>query len=176
MTNRKPIAIETLTVKPYDLLENQWMLLACGDFKTGHFNTMTIAWGSFGVMWNRPFVLIAVRPTRYTYEFTNQYDDFTVTAFADEYRNDLSILGSKSGRDGDKLAETRLTPIASEKIASPGFAEAELIIECKKMFWHDFDPKQFINAEIEKQYNSNDYHRVYYGEILNISGIAKYAS
>jgi flavin reductase (DIM6/NTAB) family NADH-FMN oxidoreductase RutF len=92
---------------------------------------MTVAWGSMGVMWGKPFAQVVVRPVRYTFEFMEQYDSFTLCAFPAEYRQTLLMLGTKSGRDGDKIAESGLTPVVSANVAAPGFAEAELIVELR---------------------------------------------
>jgi len=160
--------LKKIDQNPFFLWDDKWFLLTSGDFAKGHFNCMTVAWGSFGIMWRRPFAQIVVRPNRYTFEFTNQYPDFTLCVFPDQYRDALKILGSKSGRDGDKIKETDLTPIASNHVSAPGFAEAELIYECKKNYWQDFEPKNFIDERIEKLYSKDDYHRVYYGEIVGL--------
>ena len=141
--NLKPIAVKDFSPRIFHLFDEQWLLLACGDFSKKHFNAMTISWGSIGIIWNRPFVQVVVRPSRYTFEFMNQYDTFTVSAFREEYRDALNLLGSTSGRDGDKITEAGLTPIASAKIAAPAYAEAELILECRKMYWDDFHPEHF---------------------------------
>lgn len=150
------------------------MLLTNGDFTAGHFNTMTVGWGSLGVMWGRPFVQVVVRPTRYTYEFMEQYDTFTLCAFPEAYRQALQLLGTKSGRDGDKIAEAGLTPIASTLIPAPGFAEAGLIVECRKIYWQDMDPAHFLDLTIEKHYAKKDYHRIYFGEVVAINGTEAY--
>ena len=171
---RKPIAIENFTVKAYGLFEVQWMLLTSGDFSARSYNAMTISWGSLGVMWGRPFAQVVVRPIRHTYEFMEQFDSFTLCVFPKEYRKALSLLGTKSGRDGDKIAESGLTPIASGCVAAPGFAEAELIIECRKIYWQDMDPDHFLDPEIAKNYPKQDYHRIYYGEIAAVEGIERY--
>ncbi|GMT45584.1 MAG: hypothetical protein IEMM0006_1416 [bacterium] len=157
-----------------ELWKNQWLLLTVGDLEKGDFNTMTVAWGSMGIMWRKPFVMVVVRPTRYTFGFMNRYPDFTLSTFPKEYHKDLSLLGKKSGRDGDKIAETRLHPIASETIESPAFAEAELILECKKIYWEDLNPGHFLDPSIEKNYKNHDEHRMYFGEILRIKGTEKY--
>ncbi len=174
--------IELINIQPEDfntdifkLWSKDWLLLTAGDFSKKEFNCMTIAWGSFGVMWNKPFVQVVVRPQRYTYEFMEKYNDFTVCVFPNEYRNDLSLLGSKSGRDGDKLAETKLTAIASELVKTPSYQEAELILECKKMFSLDMKPENFLDPVNLKNYPSKDFHRVYFGEIVNIKGREKYS-
>jgi len=157
-----------------ELWKNQWLLLTVGDFEKGDFNTMTVAWGSLGVMWRKPFAMVVVRPTRYTFGFMNRFPDFTLTAFPEKYRKDLSLLGKKSGRDGDKIAKTRLHPVASEIIKSPAFAEAELILECKKIYWEGLNPGNFLDPSIAKNYKNHDEHRMYFGEVLRIKGTEKY--
>ena len=173
---RQLIPPDKLRVDPHALWGEQWFLLTCGDFEAGHSNTMTVAWGSFGTMWSKPFAQIVVRPVRYTFEFLEQYDTFTLSAFAEAQRPALQLLGSKSGRDGDKISETGLTPVASTKVTSPAFEEAELIVECRKMYAQDMDPACFVDAELDKNYPKKDYHRIYYGEIVAAHGEETYIS
>lgn len=173
---RHPIAAEQFLIKSHSLWADQWLLLTAGDFQQGHFNTMTVGWGSFGTMWSRPFAQVVVRPTRYTYEFMNTYDTFTLCGLPEEYKKALTILGSKSGRDGDKIAEAGLTPIAASQVAAPGFAEAELLVECRKIYWDDMAPEQFLDSSIENSYPLKDYHRIYFGEIVAISGENTYST
>ena len=156
------------------LFNDQWLLLSSGDFEKGHYNTMTISWGSLGIMWGRPFAQVVVRPVRYTYQFMNQYDTFTLCGLPSEHRPALQLLGSKSGRDGDKIAEAGLTPIASTQVPAPSFAEAELVIECQKIYWQDMEPAQFLDPGIEKAYAARDYHRIFFGEIVAILGTEAY--
>ncbi|MCP4541074.1 MAG: flavin reductase family protein [Chloroflexi bacterium] len=167
---RKQIPVDQFVVKPHHLWDKQWMLLTSGDFSKGQFNTMTVGWGSLGTMWGQPFVQIVVRPIRYTYEYTEQYDTFTLCAFPAEYRKALQLLGKKSGRDGDKIAEAGLTPVASTQVAAPGFAEAELVIECCKTYWDDLKPAHFLDSNIAKNYPDQHYHRIYFGKIVAIYG------
>jgi len=161
-------------VKSHYLWDKQWMLLTSGDFATGKFNTMTVGWGSIGTMWGRPFVQVVVRPTRYTYEFMEGYDTFTLSAFPREYRKALQHLGTRSGRKEDKIDAAGLTPIASTEVKAPGFDEAELIIECRKIYWDDMNAGHFLDGRIEKNYPQKDYHRIYFGKILAIYGVDQY--
>lgn len=172
--DRRTVPWEELTVRIHHLWEEQWLLLTAGDFGGGRYNTMTIAWGSLGVMWNRPFAQVVVRPTRYTHQFMEQYDTFTLCAFPEAHRGALNLLGTRSGRDGDKIGASGLTPIASTVVAAPGFAEAELIIECRKIYSDDFDPARFLDPAIERNYPKKDYHRVYFGEVVAIQGTEGY--
>ena len=165
-----------LSINPHYLFDRQSLLLAAGDYSAGDFNEMTIGWGSIGTMWNKPFVEVVVRPTRFTYGFMEDYEDFTVSAFPQEFKKTLSFLGTRSGRDGNKLAETNLTAIVSQKVKSPSFEEAELTIECRTIYSSDFDPTRFVDPEIDLRYPEKDYHRVYYGEIVAILGTEKFVS
>jgi flavin reductase (DIM6/NTAB) family NADH-FMN oxidoreductase RutF len=171
---RKKIDITKLTIQPYNLFHNQWVLLTAGDFQSGEFNAMTIGWGALGTMWSKPFVFVAVRHSRYTYMFMGKYNTFTLTAFPEEYQDSLRLLGSRSGRDGDKIKVSGLTPEASIQVAAPSFKEAELVIECRKIYADDLNPAHFLDETIHKHYPNRDYHCIYYGEILLAAGIDKY--
>ncbi len=166
--NRKDIAIEDFRYDPAQLRDH-WLSLFAGDFNSGAYNAMTISWGSYGQIWNKMFFQVFVRPTRYTYEFMEKYDTFTLNAFEPKYKQALSILGSKSGRDGDKIALAGLTPMASREVAAPCFREASLVIECRKMYWQDIDNAHFLDSTIEGNYPKKDYHRMYFGEIVRVS-------
>ena len=157
-----------------DLWSTKWLVLTSGDFEKKDFNSMIVGWGSLGVMWNRPFAQVVVRPTRHTYNFMEQYDSFTLCALPEKYRKALNLLGSKSGRHGDKIAESGLRSMASTKVAAPAYAEAELIIECRKIYWDDFKPEHFLDQRIHSNYPLKDYHRIYFGEILAVLGEHKY--
>jgi flavin reductase (DIM6/NTAB) family NADH-FMN oxidoreductase RutF len=94
-----------------------------------------------------------------------QYPDFTLCAFPEAYRGKLQFVGSRSGRDGDKIRDSGLTPIASQVVAAPSFDEAELVLECRKLYWQDLDPLHFLDPQVESLYPQKDYHRMYCGEI-----------
>ena len=170
------IPFERFTSQVFHLFDEQWLLLTAGDFAQKTFNTMTISWGSLGIIWGRPFVQVVVRPTRHAHGFMERFDTFTVTAFPERHRRALNVLGSKSGRDGDKLAGVGLTPVAAARVAAPTFAEAELVLECRKLYRSAFDPRHFLDPAIAANYPQKDYHTVYFGEIVVLRGAAKYAA
>jgi flavin reductase (DIM6/NTAB) family NADH-FMN oxidoreductase RutF len=165
---KKEIDPFELEVKVNELWMNKWLLLTSGNYEQNDFNTMTVAWGSLGIMWNRPFAQAVVRPTRFTYEFIEKYDSFTLCSFPDKFRDALKLLGTKSGRDTDKITKSGLTPVKSVSIDSPSFEEADLVLECRKIYFDDFKPANFIDPEIDKNYPLKDYHRIYFGEIQKI--------
>ena len=171
---RIEIPVEKFMTCPHDLWNNRWFLLTCGSFEKREFNTMTVSWGSMGTLWNKSFVQVVVRPSRFTFQFMEKFNSFTLSVLPESHREALQLLGSKSGRDGDKIQDAGLTPIPSKKIESPGFAEAELIIECRKIYYDDMEPSHFLDYELNSHYPERDYHRIYFGEIITISGNQSY--
>ncbi|MDD3179651.1 MAG: flavin reductase [Opitutaceae bacterium] len=172
--NRKSIPVDDLGTRFHHLWNSQWFLLTAGDFTTRDFNTMTVSWGSLGVMWNRPVAQVVVRPVRHTFGFLERHATFTLCAFPERYHEALVLLGSKSGYDGDKIAESGLTPQGASVVAAPVFAEAELVLECRKIYSDDFNPARFLDPSIASNYPNKDYHRIYFGEIVAIAGTDKY--
>jgi flavin reductase (DIM6/NTAB) family NADH-FMN oxidoreductase RutF len=166
---RQAIPIEKFTIRPKVLWADQWLLLTAGDFRLNEYNAMTVGWGSAGFMWGIPFVQVVIRPHRYTFGFMERFDTFTLSAFPETWRPALQLLGSRSGRSGNKIAEAGLTPIPSTKIAAPGYEEAELVMECRKIYWDDMERARFLDPRIEKNYPQRDYHRIYYGELVAIT-------
>jgi len=168
------IPIEQFITNTYSLLDKQWLVLNAGDFASGQFNSMVVSWGGLGVIWNKACTMVVVRPSRYTYGFMERYPTFTLCAFPGEYRSALNLLGSRSGRDGDKIAASGLTPTALEGVDSPAYEEAELVIACRKLYWSDIDPAHFCDPALDAHYPKMDYHRQYLAEILFVRGIEAY--
>jgi flavin reductase (DIM6/NTAB) family NADH-FMN oxidoreductase RutF len=168
------INIRDLRMNIFERFDKSWFVLTSGDYKTSHFNAMTISWGSLGTIWDKPFAQVVVRPSRYTFEFMDKSDSFTLCAFGKKQKSALNLLGTQSGREGDKIKASGLTPIPSTQVASPGFKEANLIIECRKIYWQDLDPSHFLLPEIEHKYPKQDYHRAYFGEVLAVFGSIVY--
>ena len=173
---REEISLSHLRLPVYSSWSNDWFLLTCGDHSAGRFNTMTVGWGGLGCMWKRPMAMVVVRPHRYTYEFMEEYPDFTICHFPSGHSEALDYCGSHSGRDVNKIDECGLSPIASKSIGSPGFEEADLIIECSKMYFDDFKPEHFLAGFIEENYPAKDYHRLYLGEIKAAFGTGQYGA
>ena len=165
-----PIDPKMFTGKFFEIWNSGWFLLTSGDYQAGRYNCMTVSWGSFGCLWNLPVAMVVVRPSRYTFEFINQHESFTLCAFPEEYRKDLTYLGTHSGRDGDKIAHSDLVPCAARQVAAPVFEQAELAIECRRVYWHDLAPEHFQDVRIQPHYPQGDYHRMLVGEILAVSG------
>lgn len=153
---------ETITENVFKLLNKDWMLITAGTLQ--RYNTMTASWGGLGVLWNKKICFCVIRPQRYTRQFVDQEEFFSLSFFTDQYRQMLEFCGSHSGRDCSKAAACGLSPFEF----SPGvisFAEARLILGCRKIYFQDFDPTHFLDPAIAELYPQNDYHRMYIGEL-----------
>ncbi len=146
------------------LLADGWALVSAGDEES--LNTMTVSWGAIGELWGKDYATIYIRPQRYTLEFLDKKDYFTLSFFPEEYKNALTLCGRKSGRDTDKISETGLTPNFSEK--APLFDEAKLVLVCRKTAKQQFDPNCFIDKKIMDNYQQNDFHYMFFGEIEKV--------
>lgn len=165
MTNFKEIKPKEFNYSPFKLIGEDWMLITAE--KDGKVNTMTASWGGLGVMWNKNVAYIVIRPQRYTKEFVDSADSFSLTFFDDSFREILSYLGTKSGRDEDKIKKSNLTVVHDNNI--PYFEEASIAIFCKKLFAQEYKPESFIDLEINKKcYPNSDHHTLYIGEVTKI--------
>lgn len=151
-------------INPFEKFYQHWALVTAGN--KDNFNTMTVAWGSMGTVWSRPIVTIYIKPCRYTYNFLNENDYFTVSFYDEKYKKEMSILGTKSGKDIDKVALTSLTPV--EVNGSMSFAEANCTIVLKKIYYQDMDINQMPSAVVDRYYTEELPHRMYIGEVVEI--------
>ncbi len=159
----KPIDVKSYQANPSALIGDQWMLITAGNKEK--CNTMTAAWGGLGVLWAKPVATIHVRPQRYTFEFTEQEDYFTLTFFDQSYKDKLMLCGRQSGRDMDKIKECGFTVNYGTGDA-PYFEEAQLVLVCKKIYRQRMEPECFLSEDIAKYYPDEDYHWTYVGEIV----------
>ena len=164
----KTINISDLTLSPFTAFDKRWMVLSAGDFAKCDWNSMTVSWGFIGTMWNKPAVQIVVRPQRHTREFLDKYEAFTLCSFPEKYRPALQILGSKSGRNCDKVAESGLRPTAASAVAAPIFEEADLVLECRKLFRQTTSGESLLDPSLNAMYPENDYHVFYIGEVVAV--------
>lgn len=149
---------------PLYALDKEWALLTAGTKEK--FNAMTVSWGGLGTLWHKPVVTVYVRPNRYTYEIMEDNDNFTISFYDEKHRKDLTTLGTKSGRDGNKIALTSLTPEFLETAVS--FKEAKLTLVCKKIYYQDLDGNNISPSEKDKFYGKEPIHRMYIGEVVDI--------
>ncbi len=155
------ISVYSLNENPFDAINNQWMLITAGKEKV---NTMTASWGGLGIMWNKEVATCFIRPQRYTFEFVENEEYFSLCFFGSGQREALKLCGTLSGRDCDKIAQAGLHVVKGE--LAPYFEEAETVLICRKIYKDRIKPEGFIDPSIEKNYANGDYHYVYMGEIV----------
>ena len=165
-----------------DFTENgfQWFhdaeLLAAGDKEKS--NAMTIGWGGIGTLWGRTALTVYVAEKRYTKEFLDKAEYFTVMAFDVEQSRSaegrfqckkvLNYMGTKSGRDGDKAQALGLHTAYTAN-GTPYYTEAAMVIECKIMYAAPFEPQYFKSDAPKKMYANfpAGIHSMYIGEVVN---------
>lgn len=157
------INIAEQSFNPFEKIGKQWMLISAGTANS--WNTMTASWGGVGVIWGKPSATCYIRHSRYTKEFVDKSEYFTLTFLKDGHRDALSLLGSKSGRDMDKMHDSGLTSIFVD--GQPTFEEAELVLVCRKRCKSEIAPEDILQQEIiDNNYADRDFHTMYIGEIV----------
>lgn len=165
----------------FELFAKRWALVTAGNMD--HFNSCTVGWGSLGTIWGRPgsggsIVTVYLHPARYTRDVMLESDHFTVSFFPEKYRGALGIMGSRSGRDHDKVDESGLTPVAFG--SSVTYEEADLTFLCRKLYQHQLAREDLV-TDIQDYYRVNpkvypvdengDWqpHWLFIGDILDVS-------
>ena len=166
----KEIPVSELQLEPTRKMAKEWFLLTAGNGQRG-YNTMTCSWGHTGSIWGTgggwPTAVCYVRPQRHTKAFMDREEFYTISFFPEEYKKDLSYLGSHSGREGDKVANTGLTPVFRDGVTF--FAEASLVLVCRKLYQAPLKEEYFIDKSIVSQhYPEKDFHDMYIGQIVKV--------
>ncbi len=164
MPEFKEIKASEINGNLIDKLKNEWMLITAQ--KEDKVNTMTASWGGFGELWGKDVSYIVVRPSRYTYEFLQQGEFYSLCFFDNSKKDILASCGKESGRDTDKISKHNLSVSFDD---APYFEEAQLVIICKKLYSQmiqkeNFEDKNFADAT----YPDSDIHRLYIGEIVKV--------
>lgn len=151
-------------VNSFEIFDQEWALVTAGERDS--FNTMTISWGGLGTLWGKPVASIYVKPVRYTHQFLECNDYFTLSFYTEDYRKALVLLGSRSGRDGDKVAAAGLTPEFLEKAVT--FKEARATLLCRKIYRQDMDAATMPQEVVADYYKAESPHTMYIGEVIDI--------
>lgn len=161
----QPYPIDVLEMNPFTKIGKEWALVTAGN--KSKCNTMTVSWGGVGVLWGKNVVYIFIRDSRYTKEFIDNGDFFSISFLDKAYRDTLNYCGAHSGRDVDKFEEAGLTPAFRHSIPYPD--EANFVILCKKMAAVPITEDSFVDPSISKKwYADGDMHTMYVGEIIDL--------
>ncbi len=173
MTVRNAVAYDHRLSKTLALLTQPGLLLAATR-RNGESNVMAIGWATVGTAWGRPIFQVMVRPSRYTYELLEESGEFTVNVPTGAMRDWVTVTGTRSGRDFDKIGASGVAVSRGQGVATITLDESPMVYECRVVHRNDvlspnLDPEIAASA-----YAGGDYHRVYWGEIVGAYATADY--
>ena len=158
--------MKELNINPFTKFDKEFALVTAGSKEK--FNSMTISWGMMGTIYNEKAVTIYIRPSRYTMEFLKEEEYFTIAFLKEEFRKAYGVMGSKSGRDVDKVKVTGLNPMFLENGIT--YEEAETTLVCKKIYMNELNKDSLANEMLEFYKNSGeeDPHYLIMGKVEDI--------
>ncbi len=161
----QPYPIKEIEFNPFVRFGDNWGALTTkADDKV---NSMTISWGGVGVLWDKPVATVYVRESRFTKELLDKSDSFSVSFLDDKYRRTLKYMGQVSGRNEDKIKNSRLT--INDYKGIPFIDEGNFIVICKKMYSLPLTLENVVDKGVEEQfYKTKDLHTMYLGEIVEL--------
>jgi flavin reductase (DIM6/NTAB) family NADH-FMN oxidoreductase RutF len=167
MVSEMSVKFEEFVPETIAKLENPGCLLV-GAKKDGKCNVMTIGWALMGVFWSMPIFLVAVRHSRFTHEFIEDGDEFTVNVPGEGLDETVSHCGGVSGREHDKFAECKLNLVKGKKVKVPVIRECKIHYECRVVY--KLEVKHgIVPADVKTRfYAKKDYHTLYFGKILAV--------
>ena len=165
MHNFQTYPIDMLEFNPFTKIGKEWALVTTNaDTKD---NTMTISWGGMRVMWGKNVVYVFIRDTRYTKEFIDKNEFFSISFLDETYRQALNYCGAHSGRDEDKIANAGLN--SNHKMGIPFIDESNLVLLCHKLSATRITEDSFLSPDIkEKWYPDGNMHTMYIAEIMEV--------
>jgi flavin reductase (DIM6/NTAB) family NADH-FMN oxidoreductase RutF len=98
--------------------------------RSGKPNVMTASWG--GICCSRPpCVAVSLRKATYTHGNIVARKAFTISIPSEAHVRAADHFGIASGRDGDKFAAAKLTPVRSDLVDAPYVKEFPMVVECR---------------------------------------------
>lgn len=164
------ISPEQITENVFKTVGKDWHCITAGNDSL--FNSMTASFGGWGILFSKPATWCMLRADRYTLEIMRKQQTYTMSYFDDQYKSQLLLFGSKSGRNSQKMSETTLTPVKTPQ-GNISYKEARLIIECKLIEVTTVSPDDYYSEEGRKfvtdAYDEiKKYHKLVFGEITGV--------
>lgn len=161
----KEIKPEECNDNVFSLIGKEWMLVTAGSEEK--VNSMTASWGGLGIMWGKHVAYVVIRPQRYTKEFVDRKERFSLNFMTEEYREILNYMGTVSGRTEDKIAVSGLHIEMQGNV--PAFEESRMVMVCKKLFAQEMTKESFLQEDtIGTWYPGEDFHTMYIAQIEQI--------
>ncbi len=159
------LSLDSLKENPFQMIGSQWMLITAGN--QDKLNTMTASWGGLGVMFNKQVAYIVLRPQRYTKEFVDREETFSLSFLPNSYKKVQGYLGSVSGRDEDKISKSGLSVAFYE--GTPYFEESQYVMICRKKLVQPLEGSAILDDKLRSDfYPGEDYHVLYICEITTL--------
>jgi flavin reductase (DIM6/NTAB) family NADH-FMN oxidoreductase RutF len=96
----------------------------------GKPNGMTASWA--GICCSRPpCVAVSLRAATYSHGNITRRKAFTLSVAPEAFVREADYFGVVSGRDLDKFAAAKLTPVRSEVVDAPYVGEFPVVVECR---------------------------------------------
>ena len=167
MNKFRKVKLDDISFEANKMFDNEWAVLAASK-KDESSNCLTISWGSYGELWGKPIMVAYVRPERFSHEFIDDSEYFSINFFDEKYKKETLYLGTHSGRDEDKVGKVGFHYIDGEKCKY--FEEANLVFVLRKIYSDNFKKENFIDQSIvDKIYGENgQLHTFYIGEIVEV--------
>ncbi|MBR1741224.1 MAG: flavin reductase [Lachnospiraceae bacterium] len=165
MHSFQPFDFEQLEINPFQMIGKDWMLVTAGNEEKA--NTMTASWGGMGVMWGKNVVFVFIRESRYTKEFIEREQKFSLSFPDGKYRREMKFLGAVSGRTEDKISEAGVHLGYMDGV--PYIDEGRMIFVCQCLSKTEIKEEDYLDDSIGRSfYADGDYHTMYIAEILGM--------
>ena len=154
----------------FELLDRDWGLAMAGT-SPEHCNAMTIGWGQIGQFWGKPASTVFVRASRFTKEYLDTCDTFSVAFLPPELHHTHKVFGTMSGRDVNKTELTGLTPVMID--GTPLYEESALVFLCRKAYVDVLEHANFVDETVYSRYydrgaDHDDWHTMYIAYVEKI--------
>ena len=112
--------------------------------------------------------MVMVRYSRYSYQLIEDAGEFTVSVpLNQDLQDELLQCGKNSGRDMDKFESFGLKKDpAMSLLDTPVVGDCALQFECRTLHRQEMDPNALDEVIRNTAYVDNDFHVLYFGEIL----------
>jgi flavin reductase (DIM6/NTAB) family NADH-FMN oxidoreductase RutF len=104
------------------------LLLSCVG-EDGSTNIMAVSWVGVACQ-TPPIVSVAIRAERFSYGLIRETGEFVLNIPPASLIRVVDFCGVVSGRDVNKFAEARLTPVPAMKVRAPMIQECPVNLEC----------------------------------------------
>ncbi len=131
-------------------------------------NTMTIAWASIGIIWDRPVITVLLRPSRFSCGLIEKTGEFTISIpIGMDFGDELLLCGQTSGENIDKFLECGLTAMKSKTLETYIVGDCELHLDCRVLMKNKIERDSIPGKIKDDHYKSGNFHNLYYAEIVS---------